>query len=207
MTQNINLLTEITLQPISALNSRLMVQICTGWILLLALIYVITFGINTNKQKNMAALALTQKNLIATLAVYTQTLSTIQNITLANLPIGSGSLIGFYRYLEDLASLTPHGTWLNYFNFSETDNSITLKGSTIAASGVSALLKSLDKVTLRNKRFSTLQLQENLETNNIDFVISTVEAGASPITANNPRATETTTGFTSSDISITTNKK
>ena len=194
MTQDINLLTELTLQPISALNSRLMVQICTGWILLLALIYAITFGVNLNKKQNMAALEMTQKNLISTLAIYAQTLSATQKKTpadLQNLPVGSGSLIGFYRYFEDLANLTPHGVWLNYFNFSETDNSIILKGSTVAASGVSALLKALDKSTLRNKKFSALQLQDDLESNNIDFVISTVEVGF---------------GATS-DISVTTNKK
>lgn len=213
--QNINLLTELTLQPVSALNSRLIIQLCVGWVLLLALIYLITLGVISKKEQALAALETTQKNLNATIAIYSQTLVLAQRRAPTNLqilPPGSGSLVGFYHYLEDLAKYTPHGVWLNYLYFSEIDNSITLEGSTVAASGVSALLQALDNSALRDKKFSTLQLQYDPQTNNTNFIISTIDAhlpsnNTSNFNTTGKASTADSSSFANTDLTMTTNKK
>jgi Tfp pilus assembly protein PilN len=178
MAQNVNLLEEITINKIYAFDSKLIIKISLSWILLLILIYLLTAGINMNKQRNLHLLEISQQNLAAKINSYNQILLPLKEqgvADLKNLPAGSTNILGFYRYFEDLAKLTPHGVWLNSFSFSEPDSLITIKGSAIIASSVSALINSLsNSEDFRNKKFDTIQLQENLETGNTDFTISTI---------------------------------
>ena len=181
MTQNINLLDELNIQPISTFNSRLIGQIALGWILLLTLIYILALGIHAGNQKTLATLETTQKNLLAEIAANQETISPPKVSTTTDskvIPQSQINLLGFYRYLDDLAKFTPYGVWLNNIIFSEAeaDKSITIKGSSIAPSGVSTFLNSLHGSTsLQNKNFGTMQLQKNATSSNIDFTLSTKE--------------------------------
>ncbi|MDR1057903.1 MAG: PilN domain-containing protein [Coxiellaceae bacterium] len=171
MTQNINLITELTIQPPVTLNSRLITTITTGWVILLFLIYVLTYTINITKQKELPGLELIQKNLIAKIEIYKQEFAILQKQSIDSM----ANIIGFHRYLEDLASLVPQGVWLNEITFASANNLVTIKGSTILASSVSVLINALNRSdNFRNKKFSAIHLQENSETHDTDFTISTV---------------------------------
>jgi len=175
MTQNINLLEELPVQQVSAFNGKIMLQIFVGWILILILIYTITFGIQSSKRQTLVSLETSEKKLLSKI----KELAPLQEEPyLENTPTNSGSLLGFYRYFEDLTALTPHGVWLNTIKIFEKDGSIiTIKGSAVAASGVSALLESLNgSNSFRNKKFSAIQLEKNPQSDNTDFVISTVDS-------------------------------
>jgi Tfp pilus assembly protein PilN len=179
MTQNINLIENLNLQPTSLFNSKLIVQISLGWILLLILVYFLAFGVNANKQKTLLTLEDTHKNLLEKISSYNQVSVMVQNQLLTDirsLPIGSLNLLGFSSYLEDLAKYTPDGVWLSEIVFSEADNVITLKGSAISAIGVSTFLRLLEdkSVRLHEKKLDMLQLEKNSETNNIDFIVGSV---------------------------------
>jgi hypothetical protein len=179
MTQNINLLTELAIQPISAFNSRLMERIIVGWILALIVIYAIAFGVDWEKKRNLVTAEALQKKLLAKVASYNEILAPFREETYSadseNLPASSGSITGFHNHLKDLAIFTPSGVWLNHIIISETDGLSTLEGSTVASSGVSALLDALSKSnSFRNKKFNTIRLEKNPETGNTDFTISNV---------------------------------
>lgn len=178
MTQNINLIEELNIQSTTAFNSQLVVKIVIGWIVLLIISYVLGIITNANNQKTLVTLEATQKSLTEKLATYaelTEFKGKADGATKKALPVASVNIQGFYLYLEDLARLTPDGVWLNEINISELNDEITIKGKSINASGVSALLNALNKsVRLKNKKFNTLQLQIDSQTNTIDFVISTI---------------------------------
>ena len=178
MTQNINLLDELGIQPISAFNSMLIGQISIGWILLLILIYVSASITHSSKQKTLLTLETTQKNLLANITANQEIILPKENTATADpkaLPQSSINLLGFYRYLDDLARFTPNGIWLNNIIFSDAGESITIKGSSIAPSGVSIFLNSLHNSTsLYNKKFGAMQLKKSATSSNIDFTLSTV---------------------------------
>jgi len=178
MTQNINLLEELTLKPHVAFNSKVMVSISISWILILIFIYFFAYGVHAVRQKTLSELETTQKNLVSKIDAYKQEFPELVEEKSADLKTHKFSLQkspGFYRYFKDLANLVPHGLWINEIVLSESDNSAIIKGSAIVAASVSTLLNSLSKAeSFRNKKFNNLQLYENLETHNTDFTISTV---------------------------------
>ncbi|MBU0744857.1 MAG: PilN domain-containing protein [Gammaproteobacteria bacterium] len=178
MPQNINLLEELTIKKIYAFNSRLITQISLGWILLLILIYILAIGINADRKKTILKLEVVQKTIETKINSYNQILLPLKENVLPDvktLPSGSINFLGFYRYLEDLAKFTPHGVWLTNIVFSEPNELVTIQGSAIIASSVSALINSLSKSDdFKNKKFDALQLRENISTGNTDFTISTL---------------------------------
>lgn len=178
MTQNINLLEEISIQPISAFNSKLMVQVAMVWMLLLILIYLLTLGVYLNNQKISLHLETVQNKLLTTIKNRDQAVSTHDETpTLKDFPCGSGSMGGFYKYLEDLAKFTPDEVWLNSMVFSVADDAITIQGSSTAAVGVSMLLNALNKSsTFHSRKFNTLLLEKDSESSRTDFTISTIAA-------------------------------
>lgn len=176
MTQNINLLEEIAIQPSSAFNSKVMTKITISFVLLLVLIYIITAGINLNQQRILSNLETTQKNLSAKISSYQQETTPFKEGSsrdLSGLPPSSGNLVGFYNHLNDLTNITPTGVWLNYINISGSDVT-TIKGGTITTLGISEFINALGKTnSWLNKKFYILQLNKNTESNNTDFIIST----------------------------------
>lgn len=174
MSQNINLLEELTVNPVSAYNCRLLARISIGWVLLLALIYAITLSLYSNQKKTFRALETTQKTLTTKIATYKQELAALDPAYINDLSPNSSSLLGFHRYLEDLAKFTPQGIWIKEMIFSEPDGAVTFKGSTIAASGISTFLNALGKSqSLNGKKFDTLHLQKDTESDGNDFIINT----------------------------------
>lgn len=188
MTQNINLLEELNIKPPVTLSSKLIVQISTVWLLLLFFIYFLASGIHSFKQKELPNLETKQKNLSSKIAIYQREFPALN----AKKPVDSkdytSKLIntsGFYQYFKDLATLVPHGLWLNEMTFSRPDNLVTLKGSAILASSISKLINSLGKSnSFRSKKFNVLQLQENPKTHNTDFTVSTTIPGVTNNTNN-----------------------
>lgn len=177
MTQNINLLAEITLQPISALNVKLMLKIIATWLALLALIYAIALMTNHSRQNNLNTLEKTQKELSNKIEDYYKKFPELKaksDGTLQPTPTISPNTIGFYQQLEELSQITPHGLWLSYILISEMDNSAVLKGQTIVSSTISTFINSLNKsISFSNKKFDTWQLKDDPNSNNKNFVIST----------------------------------
>lgn len=177
MTQQINLLEELTVLPISAYNCKLIVHIIIGWILLLALIYVITLSLYLNQKSTLIDLEIKQKNIVTIIENYKLELNAIEPAYIDGTTPGSNNFPGFSSYLKDLATFTPPGIWLKEIIFSVPDGTVILKGSTIAASGISTLLNSLSKSrTLGDKRFGTIQLDKNTDTDSADFTINNIVA-------------------------------
>lgn len=177
MTQNVNLLTEITLQPVSALNTKLMLKTLTACVALLALIYAIALVTDHSRQNNLNNLEKTQKELLNKIEDYYQKFPELKTTPDASIPQKSPlspNTTGFYQQLEELSQITPHGLWLSYILISEIDNSAVLKGQTIVSSTISNFINSLNKsINFSNKKFNTWQLKDDPNSNNKDFVIST----------------------------------
>lgn len=173
MAQNINLLEELTVYPISAYNCNLMVRLTIAWALLLTLIYGIALGVYFHQKKSIVILEDTQKEALTKIVAYKQELAAFE-------PTYTGtSSFGFSSYLLDLAKFTPQGIWLKEIIISEIDGSVALKGSTIAASGISTLLNSLSKApNLGKKKFNEVQLDKNTDSDSADFTISTIALSA-----------------------------
>jgi hypothetical protein len=181
MAQNINLITTLDIQPTSILSAKLIIQIVSGWVLLLILLYTTSFVSNSHKQKTLVNLNSIKKDLQTQMAAFNQELgkfnntSTLQN--LKNLPFSSTNVIGFYRYLESLATFTPRGIWLNELAFSQPDNLILLKGYATTSSEIPNFIKTLDKSNdFNDKIFGTLQLQKTPNSGNISFTLGTITA-------------------------------
>ncbi|EKE01701.1 MAG: hypothetical protein ACD_21C00072G0024 [uncultured bacterium] len=181
MEQNINLLTTLNIQPTSFLNSVLIVQATSGWIILLILLYSISSVLHSNKQKSLVYLEATKKSiqmqvdaLNLELTAFSQT--NIQQ-GLTNLPFSSTNFIGFYRYLEDLATFTPKNIWLDNIIFSQPDDFIMLKGNATTAAEIPIFIDALNQSDdFNDKKFSTLQLQKNPDSNSIGFALGTIAA-------------------------------
>lgn len=174
MAQNINLLEEISVSPVSVYNCKLIINIVISWTLLLTLIYAVAITIHSNQKNLLSELENTQNVLMTKIAGYKRELATFEPAYMNDLSPNSGNLLGFSRYLEDLAKFIPQGVWLNEIIFSEPDGNVTFKGSSIAASGISTMLDALGKSqSLKDKNFSALQLEQNTD-NGTDFTINTV---------------------------------
>ncbi len=188
MTQNINLLTELSIQPVSALNSRLMGQTAIIWTLLLVLLYVTTTTINSSKERTLTLMEMTQRDLLAKIQNYNAQLAPYAEesyLDLKSLALNSTGSRGFYNYLKDLAMLTPHGVWLDRLSISEIDDTVAIEGNTVASSGVSALLDSLAKSSsFRNRKLDTVQLEKTQDSNNIHFTVSNVAGTTTTPTTN-----------------------
>jgi hypothetical protein len=192
MTQNINLLTELAIRPISAFNSKLMERVIIAWLLALVLIYTVAFGVDLDKKRSLVNMEVLQKNLLTKVASYNEELALLQEespLDSKNLPAGFANTTGFYDNLKDLATFTPTGVWLNYISISKIGDITTLEGSTITSSGVSALLDALSKSeSFRNKKFNTINLEKKSGDGNTDFTIgNTIIAPTSTTTVSNKK--------------------
>lgn len=174
--QNINLLEELVVHPISAFNSKFIIQASIGLILILALIYGLAIATNSDKEKKLAKLEMTKQNLSKKIEAYDYESSTFAKRTenLKKLPSASIDILGFYRHFQDLAKFTPDGVWLSDIIISEPNNQITIMGSTVTAHGVSTLIHALaQSKSFSGKKFSEIKLQKDTVSKNIDFTIST----------------------------------
>jgi hypothetical protein len=176
--QNINFLTTLNIQSISAFNSKLMIQIISGWVLLLFLIYTISLISHVSKQATLDNLTSTQKNLQAQIDKLDKELVSLNSPQSLPLPlINSDSLVGFYRYFKDLARFTPKDIWFNNIVFSQPNNLILLNGSTTSAANIPIFINALKKSKIFNeKKIGTLQIQKIPDTNNVEFTLGTATA-------------------------------
>ncbi len=192
MTQNINLLTELAIRPISAFNSKLMERVVIAWFLALALIYTIAFGVDLDKKRSLVNMEALQKNLLTKVASYNEELALLQEespLDSKSSSTGFANTTGFYNNLKDLATFTPTGVWLNYISISKIDDVTTLEGSALTSSGVSALLDALSKSeSFRNNKFNTINLEKKPGAGNTDFTIgNTIVAPTSTATVSNKK--------------------
>ncbi len=176
MAQNINLLEEITLTQVAVLNSRLLLQVVGVWMGMLIAVYIFSaIGYHSDKKK----LSLIEEQ-VGTLTAKIQDektrLSSLSGLEVTS-EVNSKNLIeskGFYGDFEDLAKAVPPGVWLTDIVISRLDGSVTLKGHTVIAAGIPALILALNKSNnLRDKKFDVLKIEKNSETQYIDFTIAT----------------------------------
>ncbi len=178
MAQNINLLTEIAIRPVSPLNSRLIVKISAGWILVLVIVYLINLVVYTNTKQLLTGLenqkAVLQSQVDNCQKELSRLLGGETLLNLQGLPIGSNNTRGFYNHLKDLAAFIPHAVWLTNINISEIDGSIVIEGGTVASSGVPALIDALNKApNFDNKKFNTILIDKKPDSVDINFILST----------------------------------
>lgn len=178
MTQNINLIEDLNIRPVSAFNSKLMAQVTVVWVLLLFLIYAININIDSHKANTITKLERTEKELMTKVSSYSQGFLPVQGTSEANLEnipaTSTKNIDGFYGYLEDLAKYTLQGVWLTDISFTG-NKEITLKGKAISASGVSSFLNSLGSAkNLENKNLGTLELKKEPDLDITTFIISSV---------------------------------
>lgn len=175
MAQNVNLLAEIAITPVTYLNSRFMAKISAVWILLLILIYAAAFSVNMSKKQTLTTLENKKTTLQSKIDTYQRDLLHLQGGETSLSLQSINNTTGFYNYLKDLAAFTPHAVWLTNISISEVDNSITIVGSTVAPSGVSALLEALDKApSFGNKKFNNISMEKKSDSIGIDFKISSI---------------------------------
>jgi len=192
MDQNINLLAELSTPKSALLQARSIVAISLTLLFILLSISGIKWLELKNAESKLPPLQTTKQNLLNQIDTVTKELnsSTQEVPVLHNLiSIDPSQLLGFSRYLDDLAEFTPEGIWLEELTFGQPENYTAIKGTSLSASLVPTFLKALNKSDdLGKKPFTTLQLQKMENTNYIKFTLSTLTE-TTPIT----NATATTT--------------
>lgn len=169
--QNINLLEELVVHPVSTFNSKLMLQVAVGGLLVLILIYVLAANVQREKDKKITSLQATKKELLQRLDDYQDQIAKKSD---EDLPVGIMNTEGFFRHLNDLAKTTPDGVWLKNIIITEPHENVILEGSSVSPIGVTSLIKALNKAeNFRDKKFRELSLEKNPETKEVDFKVST----------------------------------
>ncbi|MCL5260538.1 MAG: PilN domain-containing protein [Gammaproteobacteria bacterium] len=194
MDQNINLLAELSTPKSTLLYARSIVAISLTLLFILLAISGIKWIELKSDQSKLQPLQTKKQNLLSQIDVVTKELnSTKQEVPVLHnlISIDPSQLLGFSRYLDDLAEFTPEGIWLEELTFGQPADYITIKGTSLSASLVPTFLKALNKSDdLGKKPFTTLQLQKMENTNYIKFTLSTITETAAPIA--NATATTTT---------------
>lgn len=171
--QNINLLKEVNVQPVTFFNSRLIIKVSLAWLLLLFSIYIVGVFVGLEKQRKVNQLKNIKTELIKKISPYDAGISGRKlNIDLRDIHLGVVRQKGFYHYFKKLSGLVPSGVWLTKIILEPDD--VTIQGGAVTAFGVSSLLENLNSAEgFRDKQIRIFDLEKSPGSDDKQFKIGT----------------------------------